>query len=676
MRKIVLIFLVFPLIGYSQLKYESNRKFDNSNIEKYYLDAWSLSEQIFSRIPDRYKKDSLNKKMAYQYACETANGISNYVYSNNVYMDWPELEGYVNDIIKRIIPEGLKNDTLVYAYIVKDGSVNAFSAGAGKIFLYIGLFADVQDEATLAYIILHELAHYYLNHQQRHDLANKTGKFDRGLLDYDSKEIFHYTIKEEYSTDSLAIKWLSKSGYSINGALNASKIEERMDMARLYRGEAEYINDIKTRKLTREKNMDLLKKMESNSNVPGEYFLVSEEKFKKFKEEAKPEILSCLLNGFDYYNCTEKAFKFHLFDPRNNIYISYLLESIRRNCYVHEDMWDKLFITDRYTDTIGNSGFSTQRTWKYNLFKYFDPIVLGLCGNEAENIVAKFYWNGEAKFSTYTQAFEYFYKLNNSMYDRECQLSAALSYPSDPGSRNMFIEKYLRYNESKKKDFALKLFMDSILISLDNQKLLVFDGIRTSVRLGQDDLPIFSNNSDTSGNNSYVVKSVMKNVKGYSSIYLPDLMKTDINNFNLLKELELLSFQYPFYVQNKTQLHFIDPKYYNLFYKNNVNEIIFVNCLYFEDRKSEKYLNAYKRTAQESLKSLYEKDYGARFLDIVITNVRMQEGKEIHVIRYVERHELKDKKSGIIEIANAIEEDLEKFAVESKKKDDYNSGIK
>jgi len=426
----------------------------------------------------------------------------------------------------------------------------------------------------------------------------------------------------------------------------------------------------------REKSMDLLKKMESNSNVQGENYLVSEEKFKKFKEEAKPEILNCLLNGFDYYNCTEKAFKFHLFDPRNSTYISYLLESIRRNCYVNVEMWDKLFIMDRYTDTIGNNGFSTQRTWTYNLFKYFDPIVLGLSAKEAENIVAKFYWNGEPKFSTYTQAFEYFYKLNNSMYDRECQLSAALSYPSDPSSRNMFIEKYLRHNESKKKDFALKLFKDTILSSLDNQKLLVFNEITTSVKLGQDEIPVFSNNADTSCNNSYVVKRVMKNVKGYLSIYLPDLLKTDNNNFSLMKELELLSFQRPFYVMNKTQLHFIDPKYYDLFSKNKINEIIFVNCLYFEDRKSEKYLNAYKSTARESIKSLYEKDYGARFLYIVLTNVRMQAGKEIHVNLSAEMHELENKKNGIIEFANALEQDLVKFATENKKLDDHNSGIK
>jgi len=676
MRKLFLIFLALPLFGYSQLKYESSRKIENSNIEKYYLDASVLSEQIFSRIPDRYKKDSLNKKMSYQFACETANGISNFVFSNNVYMDWPELEGYVNDIIKKVIPDGLKNDTLVYAYMVKDGSLNAFSTGAGKIFLNIGLFADVEDEATFAYIILHELAHYYLRHQQRHDLADKTGKFDRGLLDYDRKDIFHYTIKEEYSTDSLAIKWMSKSGYNINGAMNAYKMEERIDMARLYRGEAAYINDIKTRKLIRGKNMDLLKKMEQSGNVQGQNYLVSEEKFKKFKEEAKPEILNCLLNGFDYYDCTEKAFKFHLFDPRNNIYISYLLESIRRNCYANEDMWDKLFITDRYTDTIGNSGFSTQRTWTYNLFKYLDPIVLGLSGKETENIIAKFYWGGDPKFSTYTEAFEYFYKLSNSMYDRECQLSAALSYPNEPGNRNMFIEKYLRYNESKKKDYAIKLFKDSVLVTLGNQKLLVIDGVRTSVRLGQDEIPVFSNPSDTSNNISFVVKSVLKNINGYKSIYLPDLLKTDFDNYSLLKELELLSFQNPFFVKNKTQLHYLDPKYYNLFYENKINEIIFVNCLYFEDRKSEKYLNAYKRATHESIKSIYEKDYGTRFLDIIITNVRMQEGKEIHVFSYLDRQELKDKNSGISEISKAIEAALIKFAEESKKRDDFNSGIK
>ncbi|HNW88915.1 MAG TPA: hypothetical protein PKN48_04580 [Bacteroidales bacterium] len=81
MKKFVFIFLIFPLLSYSQLRDESNRKHNNSNIEKYYLDASVLSEQIFSKIPEYYKKDSLNKKMSYQFACETANGISSLVLS-------------------------------------------------------------------------------------------------------------------------------------------------------------------------------------------------------------------------------------------------------------------------------------------------------------------------------------------------------------------------------------------------------------------------------------------------------------------------------------------------------------------------------------------------------------------------------------------------------------------
>jgi len=490
------------------------------------------------------------------------------------------------------------------------------------------------------------------------------------------KSIFQYTVKEEYSADSLAINWLIKSGYDISGAINALKIEERSDMASLYRGEAPFNDDTKTRKLIREEKQKLLESIENTNEGKGAVFLLGKDKYRKLKEEAKPEILKCLLNNFDYYNCTEKAFKFHLFDPGNITYISYIMESLRRNCYIHKELWSDLFITSRYTDTVGSNGFSKKRKWKNSLFKYYDPVILGLSKNEADSIVAAFYWNGEPKFNTYTQAYEYFYRLSNSIYDRECHLSTALSYSDDPTSRNIFIEKYLRYPAIKSRGFAEKYSKDSILNSLDNKALLVFDMFYTSVRLGQEEVPVFSDYSDSTGQNCYVAKNVMKNFNSYSTAYLPEMLKTDVNDYFLLKELERLSLLVPFDVKSKTQLHVLDSKYYDLFHKNHVNEIIFVNCFYFEDRTSDKSINAYKRASGENIKTIYDKDYGARFLDVLITNVRMQKDKEIHAIRYAETHQLEDKNSGINQIAKAVKDDLIKFAEESKKKDDINVGIK
>ncbi len=49
-------------------------------------------------------------------------------------------------------------------YTVKSASVNAFATGQGMIFVNLGLVAQVENEAQLAFVIGHEIIHYYRKH--------------------------------------------------------------------------------------------------------------------------------------------------------------------------------------------------------------------------------------------------------------------------------------------------------------------------------------------------------------------------------------------------------------------------------------------------------------------------------------------------------------------------------
>ena len=49
-------------------------------------------------------------------------------------------------------------------YTVKSSSVNAFATGQGMIFVTTGLVAQVENESQLAYVISHEIVHYYRKH--------------------------------------------------------------------------------------------------------------------------------------------------------------------------------------------------------------------------------------------------------------------------------------------------------------------------------------------------------------------------------------------------------------------------------------------------------------------------------------------------------------------------------
>ena len=49
-------------------------------------------------------------------------------------------------------------------YTVKSPEVNAFATGQGMIFVNTGLVAHADNEAQLAFIIGHEIIHYYRQH--------------------------------------------------------------------------------------------------------------------------------------------------------------------------------------------------------------------------------------------------------------------------------------------------------------------------------------------------------------------------------------------------------------------------------------------------------------------------------------------------------------------------------
>ena len=114
--------------------------------------------------------------------------------------------------------------------------------------------------------------------------------------------------------------------------------------------------------------------------------------FNKYKEESKGEILSILLDQTEYYECIDQAFKFHIFDPSNPIYIYYLMEGIRRNCYLFPNIWTKNFITHRHFDTQKYVNENKKILSEDHIFVKFPLEILGIAKNEAQKIKAKFYW--------------------------------------------------------------------------------------------------------------------------------------------------------------------------------------------------------------------------------------------------------------------------------------------
>ncbi len=73
----------------------------------------------------------------------------------------PALNAYVKGIICKLEPEYCDDIRL---YIVKTAGMNAAMAPHGAMYLWTGAFLRLENEAQLAYLLGHELAHYRLRH--------------------------------------------------------------------------------------------------------------------------------------------------------------------------------------------------------------------------------------------------------------------------------------------------------------------------------------------------------------------------------------------------------------------------------------------------------------------------------------------------------------------------------
>ena len=112
-------------------------------------------------------------------------------------------------------------------YAIKDPQPNAFSATPGFIFVTYGLISETNNEAELAAVIGHEMAHVLLGHTQQ-ALCRARAK--------DLPVPNSYSEDQELAADRLGTKILVSAGYGSDSALSALMTSQR---GRTYGGVAQ-----------------------------------------------------------------------------------------------------------------------------------------------------------------------------------------------------------------------------------------------------------------------------------------------------------------------------------------------------------------------------------------------------------------------------------------------------
>ncbi len=151
----------------------------------------------------------------------------------------PALVGQVRGVGKRISEKSGTDYSWEFNVIDKD-TVNAFALPGGNIFVYRGLLEMVDNNAQLATVIAHEIAHVKARHgAERMSMqmgTNLLGQLAQAALDMENPKvartfqqaygitskvgvILPYSRTQEYEADKIGLILMAKAGYKPEAAI-------------------------------------------------------------------------------------------------------------------------------------------------------------------------------------------------------------------------------------------------------------------------------------------------------------------------------------------------------------------------------------------------------------------------------------------------------------------------
>lgn len=114
---------------------------------------------------------------------------------------------YVNEVADYVLQEDKKLRKELRFYVIKSNITNAFSTDPGMIFVTTGLISQLENEAQLAFVLAHEIAHYTEKHAIENYVEEK--RIENELGDDEDEKIkrfSQYSKKNELEADKIGAK--------------------------------------------------------------------------------------------------------------------------------------------------------------------------------------------------------------------------------------------------------------------------------------------------------------------------------------------------------------------------------------------------------------------------------------------------------------------------------------
>ncbi|MBN2745521.1 MAG: M48 family metallopeptidase [Bacteroidales bacterium] len=348
MRKLAIaIALCFSLFAFGQTDYipiQSKGQIPNEFLSTAKIEYKKDKENIQSR--------KLLDKQAESDFYLRHNFFINDLFKNGYVLFGDEVSDYVNALGQKILSQvpDLMEGREVKFFVLRNQSVNAFSSQKGYFFINMGLIAQCENEAQLAFVMTHELVHYLKNHAVEGFVESRriVRKAQERKLSYSrSIELMaEYSQDNEFEADKYGLLEIYlKLGYDIEEVLEVFDVllysylpfdESEFDTAYFNDSYFEMGKNIVERdvnniaaiedyddrlsthpniKKRRKQIYDLISSLDDEPN--GVEYIVSKEGFEKSQYIARFELCQMYLDDMDYANAFYSAYILSKTNPDN-----------------------------------------------------------------------------------------------------------------------------------------------------------------------------------------------------------------------------------------------------------------------------------------------------------------------------------------------------------------------
>lgn len=348
--------------------------------------------------------DGVSKDEAKSFYGSLSTSLSAQLLSSNIYFN-DEISDYVNKVGQKLLTNS-KYQSFIRFYVARFNSVNAVCWGEGTIIVNIGLLSRLNNEAELAFILSHEIAHFMEDHSSRSFKLSK--KLETDFLNKDRMlkaimEAMRFSREQEYEADLEGFTLFSKSGYNLMAAVSALRMLENSSNEK-------YAKEISWASVFNEKidekdsslyfiSYDDFQKRKNTKRVNVSYDSDDEEEFsthpdisrrisqilKLVKDTTDTQTNLFLVSNHSDFERLKVIADFEqietnlsfLYFPRA-IYLSFqLLEVYPENEYLHQSIVEGLFFMTYYKKVNGYKNiapkFNNVSNYSYGSFlKYFE----------------------------------------------------------------------------------------------------------------------------------------------------------------------------------------------------------------------------------------------------------------------------------------------------------------